>query len=140
MIRAKLQILVLAIVLGCSTGNALRPFSTDGCSRWPDGTLEHRDLWLRCCTEHDLRYWLGGTRVERAEADEALGRCVAAVGEPEMAALMLAGVRIGGSAYWPTPYRWGYGWSYGRGYRLLTESERDLAERILFGVPCETAP
>jgi hypothetical protein len=36
---------------------------------------------------------------------------------------MLAGVRVGGSPYFPTTYRWGYGWPYPRGYKPLSEEE-----------------
>jgi len=46
------------------------------------------------------------------------------VGEPQIANLMLAGVRVGGSPYFPTSYRWGYGWSYSRFYKPLTEEEK----------------
>jgi len=37
---------------------------------------------------------------------------------------MLAGVRVGGSPYYPTPYRWGYGWPYARGYKALSDEEK----------------
>jgi hypothetical protein len=37
---------------------------------------------------------------------------------------MLAGVRVGGSPYWPTRYRWGYGWPWPRGYAALTPEDR----------------
>lgn len=49
--------------------------------------------------------------------------CVKEEGEPEIALLMLAGVRVGGSPIWPTSYRWGYGWSYPKWYAELTEDE-----------------
>lgn len=44
---------------------------------------------------------------------------------------MKAGVRIGGSPYFPTPFRWGYGWAYSRGYAPLTELELKTVERVL---------
>lgn len=105
------------------------PFASDGCSEFPDGTLQQNTLWLDCCRAHDRTYWLGGTAVEREAADQDLHSCVANVGEPEIALLMLAGVRVGGSPYWPTSYRWGYGWPYWsawrpRGYQALTNEER----------------
>ncbi len=103
----------------------LKPFTTDGCSGFPDGTSEHKTIWLKCCTEHDYAYWKGGTYQDRAEADEALRACVAEVGEPEIAALMLAGVRVGGTPYLPTRFRWGYGWPYFRGYKEPTREELD---------------
>jgi len=114
----------------------LQPFRTDGCSDFPDGNLEHKTLWLNCCIAHDLAYWLGGTFAEREAADRALVQCVTKVGEPEIAKLMMAGVRVGGSPYWPTPFRWGYGWSYWdgpslRGYKTLTPEEETEAKTML---------
>jgi hypothetical protein len=79
---------------------------------------------MECCIHHDLAYWRGGTYQQRLEADQALQQCVAKVGEPEIAKLMLTGVRVGGSPYFPTWYRWGYGWSYQRGYAPLTPQEQ----------------
>jgi len=104
----------------------LKPFTTDGCSAFPDGTNKHRSLWINCCIRHDLAYWKGGTRAERLRADQALEACVAKVGEPEIAKIMLAGVRVGGSPYFPTSYRWGYGWPFARGYQTL--SDEDMVE------------
>ena len=113
---------------------ALQPFRSDGCSLFPDGNLEFNDnlelneLWLECCLAHDVAYWVGGTYEEREAADEALRECVAGVGEPEIAVMMLMGVRVGGSPYFDTPFRWGYGWPYLqdgelRGYKPLSEAE-----------------
>ena len=78
---------------------------------------------MDCCIQHDLAYWMGGTREDRRDADQALRQCVADIGEEEIAEIMLAGVRVGGSPYWPTGYRWGYGWRYLRGYQALTDEE-----------------
>jgi len=91
-----------------------KPFVTDGCSSWPDG------VWQRCCVEHDMRYWCGGTRAQRREADAALRTCVAAspgFGVSVVAPIMRAGVAIGGAPCWPFYWRWGYGHPWPRGYR-----------------------
>lgn len=109
----------------------LKPFTTDGCSVFPDGTFEQTSLWVDCCIRHDLAYWKGGSREDRRVADEVLKQCVANIGEPEIAQLMEAGVRAGGSPYFPTPYRWGYGWSYPRGYATLTsEDQAQVHQRL----------
>ncbi len=110
------------------------PFESDGCSAFPDGTLEQRQLWLSCCTAHDYAYWMGGTYDEREEADLELERCVASVGEPEIAVLMLAGVRVGGTPYLPTRFRWGYAWPYLRGYKPITAEERKALKAISRGL------
>lgn len=102
----------------------LKPFTSDGCSAFPDGTPQQQDLWLNCCIAHDFAYWKGGTYAERLAADEALEQCVANLGEPEVGKLMLAGVRVGGTPFLPTSFRWGYGWKYPRYYRALTDTER----------------
>jgi len=116
---------VFLLLLPCSVfADELRLFTTDGCSAFPDGTSEQRSLWAECCIRHDLAYWMGGTSDERKQADQELKVCVAQVGEPDIAKLMLAGVRVGGHPYWPTPFRWGYGWPYPRSYGLLSESEK----------------
>ena len=129
------KILVLMVASLCCTAQAdeLNAFASDGCSDFPDGNLAHKTLWRNCCISHDLAYWLGGTYAERQAADEALQSCVAETGEPEIAVLMLAGVRVGGSPYWPTRYRWGYGWPYWdgfapRGYKVLSDTEKQQAE------------
>ena len=108
-----------------SWATELKPFTSDGCSSFPDGTLDHKKLWLQCCTVHDYAYWKGGTYKERQKADQALESCVASVGEEEIALLMLAGVRVGGSPFLPTTFRWGYGWPYPRFYGELTAEELD---------------
>ena len=120
--------LLLLIFAGCASTSKLRPFATDGCSLFPNGTSEHKDLWLDCCKKHDHKYWLGGTKAERLKADRGLRDCVSAVGEPKTAELMLEGVRVGGTPYLPTRFRWGYGWRYFRGYRPLTDGEKKLIE------------
>lgn len=107
-----------------ATAEEIKPFTSDGCSAFPDGTLEQKQLWLACCTAHDFSYWQGGTYEERLVADQELKQCVAAVGEPEIAKLMLVGVRVGGSPYFPTSFRWGYGWSYPRLYKALSPEEK----------------
>ncbi len=118
-------VIIFSLLFAASHGSAdeLKPFTSDGCSAFPDGTLAQNELWLSCCTAHDLAYWKGGTAIERENADIALQKCVAAVGQEEVATLMLAGVRLGGLPYLPTPFRWGYGWSYPRRYAELTAEE-----------------
>jgi hypothetical protein len=124
-------ICLLTIFGGCQNSGPerIRPFTTDGCSKFPDGTLAHKDLWLRCCTEHDKKYWAGGTYDERVNADHDLRACVQSVGEPAIAELMLAGVRVGGSPWWPSAFRWGYGWPYTHGYKVLTPDELEQVRK-----------
>jgi hypothetical protein len=81
-------------------------FTTDGCSLWPDSD------WQECCVTHDMAYWCGGTAGQRAEADERLQQCVRENGHPNAGTFMRLGTRLSGWWVLPTPWRWGYGWSW----------------------------
>lgn len=115
--------ILLTLLTQAALADELKPFTSDGCSAFPDGTFAQNELWLNCCVMHDLAYWKGGTYKEREKADEELRKCVASVGEEEIAVLMLAGVRVGGSPFFPTTFRWGYGWPYPKLYGELTPEE-----------------
>ena len=122
--------LTLLFITSPAMAEALQPFTSDGCSAFPDGTFEQKQLWLSCCTAHDYAYWQGGTYEQREQADLALQHCVAQVGEEEIALLMLAGVRVGGSPYLPTPFRWGYGWPFPRPYGELSDEELEQVKKL----------
>ncbi len=130
--------LLFVLFSGVASAENIKPFTSDGCSSFPDGTFEHKELWLSCCTVHDYAYWQGGTYNERLIADKQLQQCVTNVGEPHIAQLMLAGVRVGGSPYFPTSFRWGYGWSYPRLYKALTAEEQKQIK--LFNIISEDKP
>ncbi|SFC60633.1 hypothetical protein [Pseudoalteromonas denitrificans] len=120
----KLTLFSLFILIASNShADILKPFKSDGCSGFPDGTLKQNKLWLTCCKNHDFDYWKGGTYQQRLASDKRLKVCVSDVNEPEIALLMLAGVRVGGSPLLPTNFRWGYGWSYPRLYGELTDEE-----------------
>ena len=101
----------------------IKPFVSDGCSSFPNGTFKQKELWLSCCTVHDYAYWKGGTYADRFKADVDMQQCVSDSGEPEIGILMLAGVRVGGNPFINTKFRWGYGWPYPRFYKALTPAE-----------------
>lgn len=132
---------LLALLMTTLTASAhaakLDMFSTDGCSAFPDGTLAQKQLWQACCVAHDLAYWAGGTYADRQAADEAMQECVADVEAPEVAKLMWVGVRLGGSPFFPTSYRWGYGWRYVRGYKPLDETEKQQIMEIIDQLPAD---
>jgi hypothetical protein len=121
-----------AVIVACSADSSLQPFSSDGCSLFPDSSLITRDDWCSCCFVHDISYWKGGTYEERKAADSLLRKCVFEKTENEtLAKLMYEGVRFGGSPYFYNWYRWGYGWSYDRKYQQLTASEGMLADKLI---------
>jgi hypothetical protein len=131
-IRSSFLILILAALpcLGWANGT-LQPFSTDGCSRFPDRAPVGQADWCTCCVAHDLAYWRGGTSEARLKADEELKACVQKTSNNEaLAQAMFAGVRAGGGPYLNTSYRWGYGWAFGRAYKPLTPEEDALASSL----------
>jgi hypothetical protein len=109
----------------------IKPFTTDGCSLFPDGTTSNNVKWMQCCLRHDYAYWKGGTEKDRQQADDELKSCVAELGENHISSIMHLGVRLGGEPYFPTWYRWGYGWPYLRGYQALNEQERHQVKQRL---------
>ncbi len=139
-ISVAIKVLLLWSFVACNTlvqqaladtpEQLLQPFSSDGCSLFPDGTWQDNSLWKDCCFKHDYDYWKGGTEQEREDSDHALRQCVINLGETKIAQLMLTGVRTGGGPYWPTPYRWGYGWPLGRGYKALSAHEKAQVEKL----------
>ena len=112
-------------------GHQLKPFTSDGCSAFPDGTFSQPSLWSECCFKHDIAYWKGGSFAEKVAADNALAQCVSRTGSPKTAWLMLKGVKMGGSAYLPTSFRWGYGWQYLRAYKALSSDEKIQIQKQL---------
>jgi hypothetical protein len=113
------------------TAGSLSPFTTDGCSMFPDRSPLSKADWCDCCVLHDFAYWRGGTWDERHAADRDLRACVLRVsGDAALADLMYAGVRAGGGPYFYTSYRWGYGWPFGRGYAALSLAEQETASSL----------
>ena len=110
----------------------LSSFTSDGCSLFLDGTFENPELWKECCLKHDIAYWRGGTEKEREAVDLAFKNCVKKkTGNAKLAEIMYQAVRTGGEPYYPTWYRWGYGWPLGRGYKELSAEELELVEKKL---------
>ncbi len=124
--------ILLALAAACSTDSSLQPFTSDGCSLFPDASLISENDWCSCCFEHDLQYWRGGTREERELADKTLRDCVLGkTGNQVLATTMYHGVRAGGSPYFFSWYRWGYGWNFERKYQALTPDESKTAVDLL---------
>ena len=93
----------------------LKPFSSDGCSWFPDSWGISVNLYP-ACLKHDMQYYAG---YESSGALESALRMIAdctlvvdalTAGLPSsIAELMFAGVRVGGAARWRLPFSWGYG-------------------------------
>lgn len=104
-----------------------RKFKTDGCSGgmsllWKFLTGDGPP-WEGCCFSHDEAYWRGGFWRDRWNSDVKLYRCVRPASK-FWAVVMFIAVRIGGSPFWPVPWRWGFGWGYRGRYERREEWER----------------
>ncbi len=132
-LRNVLALLFLVMLAGpAKAGADLAAFTSDGCSLFPDGTVQEGQKWCDCCLQHDMAYWRGGTEEERLKADEALRDCVVEkTRDTALADTMYLAVRAGGHPAFPTWYRWAYGWSYGRAYKPLTDPEKERAHALL---------
>jgi len=80
-----------------------KPYKSDGCTMWPDGPN------FNCCKDHDDVYRWGGDWQQRLVCDIILMLCVKGNSGWFWAVVMFIGVRIGGSPFLPTPWRWGFG-------------------------------
>lgn len=120
-------LLCLVLFNGCASQSRpvdgpVKPFKSDGCSCWPDQD------YYDCCYEHDKAYWAGGSPEKRKKADQKLKECVAAKGHNITAELMYWGVRAGGHGWLPTPFRWGFGYSWPDGYFDDNPDKKTTAE------------
>lgn len=125
------SLLLLCFISISSQAHTLAKFTSDGCSLFPDGSLNNTKRWAHCCRAHDIDYWQGGTKAQRLASDKRLEQCVADVGLPRLGQLMFFGVRLGGIPLAPTKFRWGYGWSENLGYRALTNNDIKQVEKLI---------
>ena len=93
-----------------------KEFETDDCSggmSWLYKKLTKKRVpWADECVRHDIDYHAGGTSAQRLAADQTLMHGVADAGYPRWGLAMFVAVRIGGVAWLPTSYRWGFGKPY----------------------------
>lgn len=129
--RCLLPPIIALLAAGCAQQPTLRPFTSDGCSLFPDRALVGSASWCNCCLQHDLAYWRGGTQDQRLQADQQLRQCVLhQTGNAALADSMYAGVRAAGTPHLPTGYRWAYGWPRARNYEALTAGEQAHADQL----------
>ena len=129
----RLILIALILISSSAIAEQLKPFTSDGCSQFPDGTLNEKNLWCGCCITHDIAYWQGGTEQQKKQADQALRACVLEKTKNKLLAeTMYLGVRVGGLPIFPVWYRWGYGWQYGRSFQSLnTEETQQVKTQLL---------
>jgi len=114
----------------------LKPFYTDNCTFWSEGTRDEPELWKDCCIEHDLRYWVGGLKTEQKISDKRLRQCITDVAGSGHGNLMYTFVRLGHLSPIKSKTSWSWGHeSASRGeFRVLSVEEKESARNILMGV------
>lgn len=113
-------------------GAELSPFSSDECTYFPEGTHSQPKLWAECCVEHDLKYWIGGTKSEQVTSDLQLKDCVSQKSSEFYGELMYRGVVLGHLSPIKSETRWS--WGFGKPYRefqALSKDDKDLALEII---------
>jgi len=104
-----------------------RPFVTDSCTGYREGTQKNPTLWEDCCKNHDLFFWAGGNKSQRKTVDKELKACIKSKAGNFHATIMYLGVSIGGLS--PIKFggkQWGNAW--GKKTRKTKLSELELAE------------
>ena len=78
----KLFIFLTLIAFNCwaQSGRELKPFATDYCTLYVEGTRSQPNLWRHCCVEHDLYFWCGGN-LEDKKATDIVGMDLTKVSE-----------------------------------------------------------
>lgn len=118
-----LFLITLQNVHAASVNNTLKPFETDGCTLFVDGTASRPGLWRHCCVEHDMRYWFGGDSTDLDRTDLRLKACVKEVAGSVWATLIYDGVRAGHSSPVKNKTAWGWGWMNARANTKLNADE-----------------
>lgn len=119
----------------------LKPFLTDYCTAYTEGTREQPDLWKHCCVEHDLYFWAGGSQEDRKKTDFRLKSCVEATGAVTQANLIYLAVSLGGSS--PIRFRtkqWGHAWEFRSRYLSLNENETALVLQYIETLSGDVTP
>ena len=108
-----------------------RPFITDGCTGWIDGTRKYD--WSHCCHKHDLQMWAGGSKANRKAADRELKQCIKKNSNGFHSFVMATGVWIGSlSPIKIQSKKWGNAWGNNAGYFELTREEIKQLEDSMY--------
>lgn len=135
----KYTILLLLLIIAPSLRAEikLKPFETDGCTMFMDGTYSQPGLWKHCCSEHDLRYWFGGSQADMDASDLRLRSCVQKVAGDNWAFVIYSGIRAGHHSPIKNKYQWNWGWTLSREKRPLTPAEIDYVKTELKSLSVE---
>jgi hypothetical protein len=132
MMKWTVLIFIVSTIPLANAQNKLKPFVTDNCTMFVDGTVSNPFLWRDCCVEHDLRYWFGGSSSSQDFSDLQLKSCVTKKSGTFYANLIYYGVRAGHHFPIKHKYVWGWGWLTTREkYTKLMSSEKAIIREEL---------
>jgi len=103
----------------------LQEFETDTCTFFFDGN------WQDCCIKHDLRYWYGGTKKEKYQADQKLESCVYKKSNRFISRLIYSGVRVGHYSPIKSRFKWGWGRDQKERSMSLSSDEKKELKQII---------
>jgi hypothetical protein len=115
--------LILLFTSWQTYSSELKPFVTDYCTYFLDGTPSKPTLWRDCCIEHDIHYWYGGTIKDRDHTDLKLKYCVEKVAGKTWAHLIYTGVKAGHYSPVKNEHYWGWGWNPKRENQEICKAE-----------------
>ena len=125
-------------VSATSSAPKLQKFETDYCTMFVDGTKDKPEAFKQCCFDHDLRFWFGGSEVQRDLADSKLKECVEKTGHTLIAKMMYYAVRAGKHSPIKNQYQWGWGWTPFEGYKPLSKDQKKVVSDSLDGMSLES--
>ena len=106
------KLLLLFLIPLSSIALELKPFETDGCTFFIEGTKRYN--WSKCCLKHDIDYYFGGSIHRRRSVDQKLKQCVQKKAGKVLALIMRAGVGIGHLSPIKSKYAWNKAWNKSR--------------------------
>ncbi len=132
--------LIISLNSYADEGLLPKPFATDFCTMYKEGSVNRPDAWKHCCVEHDLYFWAGGSQKDKKKTDLRLKSCVEKSGYPGQARLIYTAVTIGGaSPFHIKDKQWGNAWDNRPRYLSLSEEETSaillFLERNHFELP-----
>ncbi len=134
--KGLLIVLSMIILSSFAQAQEVKTFTSDFCTGYPEGTLNHPNLWRDCCIEHDLYLWAGGTQRDHDQTDLNLMSCVKKVGAPINADIIFWGIKLGNlSPIKLQDKKWSNAWITPRGLKALSFEEIDMLQQSLDSHP-----
>lgn len=123
--KAFLTVLLFIIAAKGGCSDTIRSFETDYCTLFMEGN------WGHCCLDHDLSYWVGGSKQEQLQSDLKLKSCVAEAGGEFMGNAIYYAVRAGHYSPVKHKYKWSWGWGDEESFEPLSSGQKAVAGQEL---------